>query len=363
MIKLKKISFTYILVCLLMLALFASCKKEYSYEGGLQAQYVVEGSPADCSPSVLSGFYIEGTAVGTGNTLQITVDVSRAGNYTIYTLPNDGVSFTASGNFADTGTQVVTLQGSGTPDTVGIFTLKIPGEGGCTILLNVMKKAPASYTLAGYPNDCTNPVIGGIYSVGTSIKPGNNVTLQVIVNTPGDYSISTDTLGGISFSASGHFTTSGAQTVILECNGLPENPGLFYFNVKADSSSCSFSVPVQSGEPLATYVLQSGIGPSGLVCSPQSIQGTYTAGVLLNSSNTITITPYATLPGNYTISTNRLNGVIFSASGNFPTSGTYSVLLTGNGTPMASGTFSFTPQIIGPSPLGGASCDVSVSVQ
>ena len=359
----KKISFTYTIVCLLTLALFASCKKEYSYEGGLQAQYIVEGSPADCSPAVLSGFYVEGTAVGTGNTLQITIDVTRTGNYTIYTLPNDGVSFTASGNFADTGLHVVILKGSGAPDTAGIFTLKIPGEGGCNIMLNIMKKAPASYTLSGYPNDCGNPLIGGIYVVGTSIKPDDNVTLHVIVNTPGDYSISTDTIGGISFAASGQFTTSGAQTVVLGCNGLPENPGLFYFNVKADSSACSFSVPVQNAEPLATYVLQSGIGPSELVCTPQSIQGTYTAGKALNSSNTITISPYATLPGNYTISTNRINGVIFSASGNFPTAGAYSVSLMGSGTPQAPGTYTFTPQIIGPSPIGGASCDVSVSVQ
>ena len=172
-------------------------------------------------------FYLEGTAVGTGNTLQITIDVTRTGNYTIYTLPNDGVSFTASGNFADTGLHVVILKGSGAPDTAGIFTLKIPGEGGCNIMLNIMKKAPASYTLSGYPNDCGNPLIGGIYVVGTSIKPDDNVTLHVIVNTPGDYSISTDTIGGISFAASGQFTTSGAQTVVLGCNGLPENPGLF----------------------------------------------------------------------------------------------------------------------------------------
>jgi hypothetical protein len=245
------------------------------------------------------------------------------------------VSFNVSGNFAGTAMQLVLLKGNGIPDSAGIFFLKIPREGGCNIMLNIMKKVPANYSLSGCPNDCANPLIGGIYTVGTGTKPDNNLTRKVIVNTPGDYSISTIPIGGMSFLASGQFTASGAQTFVLGGSGLPENPGLLYFNVKADSSACSFSVPVQNAEPLSTNVLQFGIGPTGLVCTPQSIQGTYTAGVALNSSNTITLSPYATLPGLYTISTKRINGVIFSASGNFANAGAYSVSLMESGTPQA----------------------------
>ena len=340
-----------------------SCRKEYSYEGGPQARYVIEGSPGECAPIALSGFYIAGTATGTGNTLQLTINVTNTGNYTIFTTPRDGISFAASGNFADTGIHVVTLQCSGIPDSAGSFTLKIPGDNGCNFNLNVLKKGPAGYTLAGGPNDCSNPVIGGTFAVGADMKPTNTVTLGVIVNKPGDYAINTDTINGLSFSATGHFDAAGQQTVILKGNGKPEAPGLLYFNVKADSSRCSFGVPVQSAEPLATYVLQSGIGPSGLICSPQSIEGACIAGVPLNSSNTITIAPYATIPGNYSISTARINGIIFSASGNFPTAGVYSVMLKGSGTPLASGTFTFTPYIVGPAPIGGSSCDVPLTIQ
>lgn len=350
-------------VCFFVGVLLMSCQKEYSYEGGPQAGYIIEGSPANCAPLVLSGFYIAGTPVESSNTLQITVQVTIAGNYTIFTLPTDGISFSASGNFADTGTKIVTLQCSGVPDSAGNFLLKIPGSNGCYFTLKVLKKAPASYTMAGYPNDCTQPVIAGTYSSGINIDATNTVTFEVIVNTPGDYTITTDTINGISFSATGHFNTAGPQTVVLNGNGDPDAPGLLYFNVKADSSQCSFSVPVQCALPLATYVLQSGVGPAGLVCSPQSIQGTYTAGVVLNNMNTITVTPYATVPGNYSISTDKINGIIFSASGNFPAAGEYSVPLKGIGTPLVSGTFTFTPYIIGPSPIGGSSCEVSLAVQ
>ncbi len=34
--------------------------------------------------------------------------------------------------------------------------------------------------------------------------------MQAIVNTPGDYNITTDTVDGVSFSAIGHFSTTGS---------------------------------------------------------------------------------------------------------------------------------------------------------
>lgn len=349
--------------CLFASLLVMSCQKEYSYEGGPMATYLIQGSPAECTLVLISGFYVVGTPAGTGNTLQLTVKVTTVGNYTISTTPSDGISFSAFGNFADTGTQVVTLQGIGTPESAGSFLTKIPGDNGCYFTLNVLKKTPASYTLSGYPGDCSKPIMGGTYSAGTDIKTLNMVTLGVIVDFPGDYTITTDSVNGFYFSATGHFSMTGTQTVVLQASGRPENPGLFVFNVKADSSQCSFSIPVQSPEPLATYVLQSGVGASGLICSPQSIEGIYTAGVVLNSSNTITIKPYVTVSGNYTISTKKINGIFFSASGNFPAPGEYSVILKGNGTPLASGSFTFTPLIIGPAPIGGSACDVSLTVQ
>ena len=180
---------------------------------------------------------------------------------------------------------------------------------------------------------------------------------------PGNYTITTDTVHGISFSSIGNFNTAGPQSVILAGSGTPDATGFFFFTIHADSALCSFSIPVQDADPVATYVLQSGQSGTQLLCSPGSIQGIYTAGMPLNASNTITVSPYATVPGNYTISTHKVNGMIFSAHGTFPTIGNYNVVLQGSGTPLAVGTFICTPLIIGPAPIGGASCDLMISVK
>ena len=353
----------YSLLLLLLVILFTSCKKEYSIEGGAQAQYTISGSPTTCVPAVLSGFYIEGKKTDVTNTVQINADVTFAGNYTIYTTPVDGISFTASGTFTDTGMHVVTLQCTGTPESPGTFSIKIPGDNGCSFIVTLLNKAPASYVLRGDPNDCASISSQSTFIEGQVLNAADTVSLQVVVSAPGSYSSSTDTISGVSFSASGTFSAIGSQTVTLYAHGVAGSAGFLTFKVKADSTQCSFSIPVQNADPLATYVLQSGIQNGLAYCSPQSIQGNYTAGIPLNSSNTITVSPYATIKGNYTISTFKLNGMIFSASGTFPAPGNYSVALQGSGTPLVVGTFTVTPFIIGPAPLGGQSCVVDINVK
>lgn len=360
----KRISFYLCALTLFIEAfLFTSCKKEYSIEGGVQAQYTISGSPTACVPALLSGFYIEGKKTDVTNTVQINADVTFAGNYTIFTTPVDGISFTSSGTFTDTGMHVVTLQCTGTPESAGTFSIKIPGDNGCSFTVSVLNKAPASYLLRGDPSDCASISSQSTFIEGQVLNASDTVSLQVVVSAPGSYSISTDTVSGVSFSASGTFSAVGAQTVTLYASGSASAAGFLFFKVKADSSQCSFSIAVQNADPLATYVLQSGISNGLAYCSPQSIQGNYTAGIPLDSSNTITVSPYATIKGNYTISTYRINGMIFYASGTFPAPGNYSVALRGSGTPLVVGTFTFTPFIIGPAPIGGRSCDVDINVK
>ncbi len=360
----RRISFyLYAFTFFIMVILFTSCKKEYSIEGGSQAQYSISGSPTKCVPAVLSGFYIKGKKTDVTNTVQINADVNFAGNYTIFTTPVDGISFTASGTFTDTGMHVVTLQCTGAPESAGTFSVKIPGDNGCSFAVSVLNKAPASYLLRGDPNDCAGISSQSTFIEGEVLHTSDTVALQVIVSAPGSYSIFTDTVSGVSFSASGTFSAIGAQTVTLVASGSASAAGLLFLKVRADSTQCSFSIAVQNADPLATYVLQSGISNGLAYCTPQSIQGNYTAGIPLNSSNTITVSPYATVSGNYTISTSKINGMIFSASGTFPAAGVYSVALQGSGTPLIVGIFIVTPFIIGPAPLGGQSCAIDINVK
>ncbi|KAA9037182.1 hypothetical protein FW778_17290 [Ginsengibacter hankyongi] len=340
-----------------------TCAKEYSYEGGPQAEYTIEGSPAECAPVVLSGTYTEGITVDSSNNLQVTVDVTLAGGYNIFTTPVNGISFSATGNFTDTGKQVVTLACTGTPAAVGSFVIKIPGDKGCDFSLNVKNKISSSYFLSGYPNDCENPGIGGRYAVNDKITNGDTITLHVTVITPGTYNIQTDTVNGISFSASGYFSLMGNQTVKLTCSGLPDSAGRVFFNVHADSSQCKFSIPIESGSPQAVYVLESGTSGGSLYCTPQLVNGTYFSGVSLNNTNTVNITAYVTVIGTYSIYTTKINGMMFGNSGTFTAIGRQTVVLSGSGTPLTAGTFTFAPNIIGPAPIGGSSCGFDINVQ
>ncbi len=155
--NIKKIRGLYGSIFAFVLLFFSSCTREYSYEGGPQATYTIQGSPANCSPAVLSGFYIEGTPTTAGDTLQLIVNVTTAGIYTISTLPSNGIFFTMSGNFSDTEKTSVTLHASGIPDSAGSFSINIPGNGGSYFNLNVLKKGAAQYTLAGYPQRLFSP--------------------------------------------------------------------------------------------------------------------------------------------------------------------------------------------------------------
>lgn len=162
-----------------------TCAKEYSYEGGPLAEYTIEGSPAECTPAILAGKYVSGVAVDESNYLQVTVDVTLHGFYKISTIPFDGISFSASGNFTDTGKQVIKLACIGIPDSSGSFIVKIPGNNGCYITLKINNKAPSSYVLKGNPGDCSNPAISGNYTQYKPVTSGDTVVLNVNVATPG----------------------------------------------------------------------------------------------------------------------------------------------------------------------------------
>jgi hypothetical protein len=352
--------FLSIIIFLLSSIFLITCAKEYSYEGGPLAQYTIEGSPKTCTPAILSGNYIAGLSVDSSNYLQVTADVTIPGYYKIFTVPVDGISFSASGNFTDTGKHVIKLSCSGIPDSAGTFTIKISGNNGCFITLKINNKNPASYFLYGNPGDCSNPVTKGKYIQYKKVTTDETIVLNVNVTAPGTYKIKTDITNGISFSASGFFSKIGNQTVTLTSVGIPDQPGRFFFNVQADSTQCNFSIPVEPMEPQAIYVLEF---PYDTICLSTTVKGNYIAGTQLNNTNTVSFSVYVTYIGNYSIYTNKANGIMFKTSGKFSVLGQQTVILTGSGVPSASGTYVFTPAINGPAPLGGVYCNYSIQIQ
>lgn len=212
------------------------------------------GGPTACLPVTLAGTYIAGTALTAANTLQVQVNVATIGTYSITTNTVTGFSFSASGTFATTGNNTVTLVGTGTPTTAGSqnFTVTF-GSSTCTFSVTVTPSSGAATgTLSGGPSACLPVTVAGTYLTGTALTAANTVQVQVNVATIGTYSITTNTVTGFSFSASGTFATTGNNTVTLVGTGTPTTAGSQNFTVTFGSSTCTFVIPV-AGPPVMDY--------------------------------------------------------------------------------------------------------------
>ncbi|MEO5893583.1 MAG: hypothetical protein ABIQ31_25235 [Ferruginibacter sp.] len=229
--------------------LFYSCEKEYSLEGnavGSTAVFTLSGAPAACATAVVTGTYQVGVALDATALVTIAVDVTTIGNYSISTAIINGISFTGAGAFTVTGTQTITLTGSGVPLAAGSFPFT-PGANGCIFPVVVTNSVPSTsaFTYTGAPNACTTATPAGSYMVGTALSASNTITIGVNVTTPGTWSVSTPVVNGFSFSGSGNFTTATPQTIILTATGTPVAEGVFNFT--PSNNGCSFPITVLTG--------------------------------------------------------------------------------------------------------------------
>lgn len=104
------------------------------------------GAGGTCTPSTVNGTYIAGTALTGSNTVDVQVNVTTAGAFSITTNSVNGYSFSFSGNLA-VGTQTVTLVGTGTPSAAGsnLFTVTVPGTPASTCTFTVTVQPPPDY--------------------------------------------------------------------------------------------------------------------------------------------------------------------------------------------------------------------------
>ncbi|HVZ97488.1 MAG TPA: hypothetical protein VG847_11475 [Chitinophagaceae bacterium] len=248
----------------------------FSSQSGTGASSGVLGNTAgNCTPVTFSGIYAQGQPLDSSNTVQVQVTVATTGSYTIKSNTVNGVTFSQSGNFVSTGVQTVTLKGSGTPIASGDqdFTISY-GNSQCNF--KVTFAVPASGTLGSGGGNCTPFSIAGNYQQGLALNVTNTVQIQVNVSSVGAYNISTNSVNGVVFAASGLFVNTGIQTVTLTGSGIPLNSGAQNYTVTFGNSACNFSIafqaPVTSSNdyfPLTansnwTYALQSGTSSDSL---------------------------------------------------------------------------------------------------
>ena len=320
------------------------------------AIYQMTGAPNTCSGAVTAGTYKVGVPLDATNTVTMSVFVNTPGAYTIAATPNNGMYFSASGVFTTTGSQTVVLTGSGTPVNGGATNILTgSGNSNCTFSITVTPAAggtAAVYTLGGAPGNCTGIVLSGTFTAGVAMAATNTATVDVNVTTAGTYTVTTTAVNGVTFAKSGTFATTGTQTIVLTATGTPTASGPFNYPITGASTSCTFPVTYGTGAPPAVYTMAGAPG----ACTPATVGGTYTTGTALSASNTVIVQVNVTTIGAYNLTTNSVNGMTFSKSGTFSTTGLQSVTLTGSGTPVTAGINTLTPTI------GTSSCTFNVTV-
>jgi hypothetical protein len=335
---------------------FVSCQKEYSLQNdgpgpSTVADFTFAGTPGACTAATIAGYYASATALTTDNTVTIQVNVAKTGTYSVATNLVNGYSFAATGSFTTTGVQTIILKGSGTPVAEGndAFTPNAAGVAGCTFSNTVSAPAQAVYIMAGAPGACSNTTVNGIYGINVPLTNANTVSIQVNVSSIGTYTLTSNTVAGLTFSKSGTFAATGVQSVVLNGAGTPTTAGANVFTPQIGSSSCTFTVNVTGP---AVYTMAG--APSA--CSNAVVNGTYELNKPLTAANTVTVQVNVTTIGSYTLSTNTVAGMTFSKSGSFTATGVQNVILDGSGTPGSSGDKIITPQ------AGSSSCTFTVTV-
>jgi len=202
----------------------------------------------DCSTSKAMGSYVKGKELTNSNYLTITVNVTKVGNYTISGTTTNGYNFYGTGVFLNTGTQTIQIPGQGTPQNIQTDNVSLEANGAavtCTpaILITVLSPA-GTYTMS-----CGNATVNGVYKVGTALTASNTITLPVNVSTLGSYTITSNTVDGISFSGSGTFTATGNQNITLGGTGTPSSTSVKTITITSDSqggisTTCSVNVVV-----------------------------------------------------------------------------------------------------------------------
>ncbi len=268
------------------------------------------------------------------------------GSYNYYTVPVVNGNYSISVPFCNNPSTVsIWLVDSNTgayanPVTVTITgtNINVPTQVACGSSPNAL------FTL----NGCQ---IFGDYTAGIGLTSANYIAVLVNVMAPGTYNISSDPVNGIQFAGSGTITQTGADTLYLPAVGTPAGNGSFNVNTNAgNGQTCTTVLTVGGPVPYAIFSLG---GPGN--CPNLTVAGNYVVNYPLNQTNFVVLTVDVVSPGIYSITTGLINGMTFSGSGVFTTTGVLTVSLTGTGTPLTANTSTFIAQANG---INGCTFDV-----
>lgn len=101
---------------------------------------------------------------------------------------------------------------------------------------------------------CPRPYFTGTYLKDIPLDASNTAIIEVYVTTTGNYSISTNTVNGVSFADSGTFSSIGPDTIVLKGKGVPTTEGLYTLATKFDSLNCNLNFNVSTPATLKGFI-------------------------------------------------------------------------------------------------------------
>lgn len=261
----------YLFIVLTGFFLFAACQKETSFERETLATGTLKDTAGNCPQIIINGKYSADSALTDSNFIVVPVNFSSTGSYNIFTDSSNGFSFQGSGSVKETGLHSIRLTGTGKPIVAEQTAFSVVFDSSiCTFSVFVAAGSggkSAVYTLAGYPDNCSNANVQGVYIQSTALSSTNYVDAEVNVDSVGDYSIVAGPTNGMTFVGQGTFTSIGTQTIRLQGSGTPDTPGSNNIPVSAGNSSCNFNVDVVEGTPIT-------VGPNNADSAWQFSEGT-----------------------------------------------------------------------------------------
>jgi hypothetical protein len=334
---------------------FLSCQKELQYDNsGASTGTLKKDLGGDCLPVVINGIYIKDSTLTAVNFVDVQVNVSFPGTFTIKSDSVNGFSFSKTGSVV-LGLNTIRLYATGKPLVAGVNTFTVTyGTSTCSFDITVLgpPPPPAIFSLVGSPNACANATTAGVYTVGVPLTAANTLTIEVDVSATGAYTIAATTTNGFLYTGTGLFGLTGPQTVTLTGSGTPLTAGTTDISVVTPLSNCTHTVTVLGGGGGGPAVFTLDGAPGS--CTVPVVTGTYAVGVATSVSNTVKLFVTVGTPGTYNITTNTVNGISFSGSGTLA-AGSQTIILVATGTPIATGPFNtFKPNM-------ASSCDFTIT--
>jgi hypothetical protein len=251
--------------------LFISCGKDYSvegitgakgswsftegtrYSGNIDTAYIEIGSGVKI-------LHLDGTSSSGTEKFHIqvyTIDSFKVGTYKA-SLSEASFSYTSgsnvlydanglAGEFTVTisylnGNHITGQFSGGTYDVSG--NVKNISFGGFSSSIDLSNNAfgVSNGTLGSAAGLCTPVAFAGTYTQGVIMNSTNNIMIDVNVTATGSYSITTNTVNGVTFSGTGMFISTGVQSVQLNASGTPISAGSQVFTITYGTTNCTFSL-------------------------------------------------------------------------------------------------------------------------